>query len=182
MTHRLPMAAMLLAAALAPAWGQVKPMTPPPAPAAAAPAANLRNIEKNFDLALQTAGVAGPIQLRGFTRGLQLSDYGAVFTAEVDLVATPTINIFQSSISPEQAQDVHQRKLTNLTALRKSMRETIGNTATALTSLLPEGRIVVAVRLLYQSWENRAGLPACIVMKGTRGAILAGNVEVEDQQ
>jgi hypothetical protein len=39
---------------------------------------------------------------------------------------------------------------------------------------------VVAVRLLYKSWEDTKGLPGQIVLRGTRGAGLAG-VQTEEQ-
>ena len=110
--------------------------------------------------------------VRGFTRGLRLDDYGAVFTTEVDLVATPTVNMFQHSITPEQATDVHRRKLGNLPALRKAIREMVLASAGALTTLAPEGHIVVAVRLLYQPWEDRTGLPSEILMKASRQSAL----------
>jgi hypothetical protein len=182
MTRSFSLAALALALTLTPAWCQLRPIRPMAPAAAPAPGAGLDALEKTFDDVLQTTGIPDPIQLRGFTRGLQLSGYGTVFTAEVDLVATPTINIFQRTISPQQASAAHQRKLTNLPLLRKAMREMILNSANALTALAPEDRIVVAVRLLYQSWEDRTGLPGLILMKGQRSAIQAGNIEVEEQQ
>ena len=188
---------VVLALALSPAWAQL----PVPAGTTAAAAtlnriapqqradgatinSGLEKLERFCDERLESTGAPDAIQLRGFTRGLRLSDYGAVFTSEVDLVATPTINPFstQRTMTPVQVKDVHQRKLKNLPLLQQAMRDIIMNSAKALEpELAAEGRIVVAVRLLYQSWEDRSGLPSTIVMKGQRGALQTGKIEEELQ-
>ena len=41
--------------------------------------------------------------------------------------------------------------------------------------------MVVAVRLLYQPWEDTPGLPGQIVMKGDRQSALAGDIQTEEQ-
>jgi len=171
--------------ALVPAFAQIRmAATAPVVPAIKAPppGSSLSALEKNFDDNLQITGVPDRLQSRGFTRALRIDDYGAVFTAEVDLVAAPTLNPFQMSISPQQASEVHQRKLTNLVLLRKTMREMMTTSANALTALAPEGHIVVAVRLAYQSWEQREGLPAQIVMKASRQDAQAGQIQTTEDQ
>lgn len=188
-----------LALALAPVWGQVRPMpvptttaasvVKPPAAKTLPAGAGLEVLEKNFDDRLEATGAQLPtgardaVQLRGFTRALKLTDYGAVFTAEVDLVASPTpFNMFQRSISPEVAKQVHERKLVNLPILQKTMREMIADSAKSLEpAMMPDARIVLAVRLLYQSWEDRTGLPGTILLKGKLSDILAGRIEEEIQ-
>jgi hypothetical protein len=176
---------LVLWLALAPAFGQMKmaanaPVIPvikaPP------PGSGLGALEKNFDDNLQITGMPDRVQLRGFTRGLRLDDYGAIFTAEVDLVAAPTLNPFQTSIAPQQVGEVHRRKLVNLPLLRKTMRDMMMVSANTLTGLAPEGHIVVAVRLAYQSWEQREGLPAQIVMRATRQDALAGQIQTTEDQ
>ena len=185
---------LVFALALAPAWAQFPRAStgaPPPATNAAAkvpaavkaplPGAGLDVLEKDFDDNLVVTGLPDRVMVRGFTRGLRLDDYGAVFTAEVDLVATPTVNMFSHTISPDQAREVHRRKLGNLPALRKAMREMMVTSANALTALAPEGHIVVAVRLLYQPWEDRAGLPSEILMKASRQSAQAGDIQTDER-
>jgi hypothetical protein len=170
--------------ALAPAWGQIRlPTTGAVAPSVKAPApgAGLPALEKSFDDALQVIGAPDRVQLRGFTRGIKIDDYGVIFTAEVDLVMTPTINIFQGTITPAQTKDVHERKLTNLELLRKAIREMMTTSANTLTALPMDSHMVVAVRLAYQSWEDHGGLPSSILMKGLRRDVLAGNIQTEEQ-
>jgi hypothetical protein len=181
---------LVFALALAPAWAQF-PHAVPGGPAAstakvppvrgAATGSGLDALERDFDDKLAVTGLTDRIMVRGYTRGLRLDDYGAVFTAEVDLVATPTINMFQRVIKPEQVAEVHRRKLDNLAVLRKAMREMMTDSAGALTSLAPEGHIVVAVRLLYQSWEDHTGLPSEILMKASRQSAQAGDIQTDER-
>jgi len=180
---------LVVALALAPAWAQIRPVaSAAPAPAAAPgslktlpPGSGLGALEKDFDDNLQATGLPDHVILRGFTRGLRIDDYGAVFTAEVDLVVTPTLNMFQHTISADQAREVHRRKLGNLPELRKTMRNMMTTSASTLTALAPEGHIVVAVRLEYQSWEDRTGLPSQIVMKASRQSALAGDIQTQEE-
>jgi hypothetical protein len=84
-------------------------------------------------------------------------------------------------IPPEEVAKIHQRKLDHLPLLRKTMQGMWRDAATALTSMPDSEQIVLAVRLLYQPWEDTTGLPGQIVMKGARKAALTGDIETEEQ-
>jgi hypothetical protein len=53
--------------------------------------------------------------------------------------------------------------------------------ALALTSIPDSEQVVVAVRVLYQPWEDTGGLPGQIVMKGSRKAALSGDIQTEEE-
>jgi hypothetical protein len=81
---------------------------------------------------------------------------------------------------PEK-EKIRQRKLDRLPALRQAMRDAWRDSATTLTSIPDSQQVVVAVRLLYLSWEDTHGLPGEIVMKGDRRTALAGAPQTEER-
>ena len=188
-------AAILPLVILAPAWAQVeKPAAPTLSGAVAAvekpriASQTLLGLEKRFDSQLSTIGGTDPIDLLGLTRGIYLNDYGAVFTAEVSLVVTPSVMPMRPQISDDLKKQVHQRKVDHLPLLQKAMREMVRDTAMTFgaagerINVLPPGtQVVLAVRLLYLPWENTVGLPGQIIMKADLKGALAGKIQEEIQ-
>jgi len=141
------------------------------------------NLERTFDarVASMSADNFGPVDLLGATRGIYLDGYGAVFTTEMGLVQTPTINPFNSTITEPQKERVHSAKISRLPGLKKAMTEAVRSIAATLTQVPDDQQIVLAVRLDYSSWERTAGLPGLIVAKADRRDALAGNIGVQEQ-
>jgi hypothetical protein len=173
---------------LTPAWCQIaKPaaLTSPtlPAPRAARiPAQTIRGLERAFnDRLVSLADVNEPLDLLGDTRGVQLDDYGVVFTSEVSLVITPTITPFRQKITPEVAARVHKLRVERLPLLKAAMLEMMRNMAVALTQLPAGQQMVLVVRLYYGPWEDTTGMPAQVMMRADRGAAAAGKVETEER-
>jgi hypothetical protein len=179
----------LLLLSLAPAWSQVaKPaaaFTAPALPAAKAariPAQTITGLERAFDNRLLTmADINEPMDLLGDTRGVQLDDYGVVFTTEVSLVRTPGIMPGRPTIPPEMAAHVRTLKVERLPLLKAAMMEMMGNMARAFSQIPASHQLVLVVRLWYAPWENVAGMPAQVVMKATRAAADAARVETEQR-
>ena len=160
----------------------VNPTLPNPAKAMNIAPQTFRELERRFDT--QLAGIGGPndhIDLLGTTRGLYLDGYGAVFTTEVSLIITPTVNPFRQQITKEEAARVHQQKVARLPLLRQAMTDMMKNSALTLIQIPDSQQIVVAVRLLYLPWEDTTGLPAQIMLSGSRREILSGQVKTEEQ-
>ena len=139
------------------------------------------DLEKRMDSKVSSADAKDPIDLLGLSRGLYLQGYGVVFTTEVSLIVTPTPNPFRQQITKEEAARVHQRKLEHLPLLKKAMREMWMDAASSFTSVPDTEQVVLALRLLYQPWEDTKGLPGQIVLKGPRKAALTGNIQTEEQ-
>jgi hypothetical protein len=181
-------AAALLALAVAPAWTQFTPVRAVPNTLPNAVKAmkiapqTFTELERRFDGLLAKTGSANdPVDLLGATRGLYLDGYGAVFTTELSLIVTPTINPFRQQITKEEAAGVHQRKLARLPLLKQAMAEMMKNSAMTLIQIPDSQQIVLAVRLLYLPYEDSTGLPAQVLMVGTRREILNGSIKTEDQ-
>ena len=185
-------AATLLVLALAPAWPQVSrpgATAASPAPAPVNPAKPMRiapqaftDLERQFDTKLSAIGnVNDPLDLLGATRGLYLDGYGAVFTTELSLIVTPTINPWRQQISKEEADRVHQRKLDRVAPLKQAMKDMVKTSAMTLSQIPDNQQIVVVVRLLFLPWEDTTGLKGQILMKADRKAALAGDIKTEEQ-
>src|SRR3974390_3027274 len=83
----------------------------------------IADAEKRLDTKISQVGGKDRVYVLGLTRGLYLAGYGAVFTEELDLTETPGITPFHQQITPQEIVTMHQRKLANLAALRKTLRD-----------------------------------------------------------
>lgn len=140
----------------------------------------MSDLEAQLDGRINAAGGADPMILLGPARALYLLGYGAVVTQEVSLVTTPTISPFRGPITPKEIVDVHQRKVARLPLIKQVMRDMWSTTASTLNMVPNNEQIVIAVRMLYKSWEDTKGLPGQMILRGSRGAGLAG-VQMEEQ-
>jgi hypothetical protein len=174
-----PLALMLIAL---PVWCQA-PLKVASVSSMSRPVGNRQaysDIEKRVDEKISNVGGNDHVYLLGLTRGLYLQSYGAVFTTELDLIQSPTPNPFHLQITKEEAVKVHQRKVQNLPLLRKSLHELWADVASSLTMVPDNEQVVLAVRLLYQPWEDTSGLPGQILLKGTRKAGVSA-VQTEEE-
>jgi len=186
---RIGLAIFLLSAL--PAWSQaakpaaaVLPKLPVAARATRIPATSIRELERFFNYRLSglVKDVDNPTELMGDTRGVQLEDFGVVFSAEVSLVLTPAITPFMQKIPPELAARVRQFRVDRLPALKVAMKEMMRSIATQVTAQVPPTQnVVLAVRLYYGAWEDTTGMPKEVVMRATRANAAAGNVEAEER-
>jgi hypothetical protein len=133
--------------------------------------ASLEAVEKAFDQRVATIS-DDPFLMLGPTRGIYLEGYGAVFTAEINLVSGPTLNPFQPTIPPAQIEQVRSRKLQRLPILRERMRDLLLASASELGDVPPQEQLVLGVRLLYRSYENTGGMPSQIIMQGERASLI----------
>ncbi len=146
------------------------------------PLSSFVQLERGFDGKLAALGAgAEPIDLLGATRGIYLDGYGVVFTTEMGLIVTPTINPFNPTITDATKARVHSAKVSRLAALKKAITEMAATVATNMGQVPDTQQVVVAVRLSYASWETTAGLPGLIVAKADRRAAMAGQVKLEEQ-
>jgi hypothetical protein len=134
--------------------------------------ATLAAMEKSFDHRIQSIDPTDPFDLLGSTRGIYLEGYGAVFTAEVNLVVGPGISPFRPRLTKEQIAKLRQKKLARLPVLKRQMKDALGALAASLDTVPPSEQIVLGVTLDYYSWEERAGLPGQVVMQARRQALL----------
>lgn len=167
------------------------PMTAAPPPAAPAPRAagpkititrqTLKPLEDDLNLKLSTFNPAEPVYMLGLTRGVYLQGYGAVFSVELDLIQSPTVNPFHGAISKQDVVNTHTRKLKQLGLLQDAVRRQMIACAKGLDAMPPDQQLVMVVRLDYQPWEDTDKLPAQILLSADRKSAEAGNIQVDDQ-
>jgi hypothetical protein len=129
------------------------------------------SMQKSIDGKLAHIWQDEPFFVLGTTHGVYLDGYGAVFTAEVNLVTAP-ISPLMPVPSREMIDHHHQKKLERIPQLKAAMRELLVQTAASMDTLADTDRVVLAVSLTSYSWEP-AGLPCQIVMQGQKGALVA---------
>jgi hypothetical protein len=141
------------------------------------------NIERTFDakVSAMASDNLGPVDLLGATRGVYLDGFGVVFTTEMGLIQTPTINPFNTTITQAQKDRVHAAKIKRLPALKNAIVETLRVIAANLTQVPEDQQVVLAVRLDYSSWEKTAGLPGLITARADRRSAQTGNILVQEQ-
>ena len=132
----------------------------------------LMAMERSFDQRIQRFDVNDPIDLLGSTRGVYLAGYGAVFTTEVNLVASAVVTPFRPAPNKEEAEKLRQKKAARLALLEKAMREMMLNLAASLGGVPLQEHIALGVSLFYFSWENHEGLPSQVLIRATRQTLL----------
>lgn len=129
----------------------------------------IRAMEQSFDKRVLTASPESPLELLGTTRGVYLDGYGAVFTAEVDLMVTSNISPFLQKIPKDYVVKVHTQKLQRVPLLKQAMRESLLAMAASLDGVPANENIVLGVSLVYfTKWEDTTGLPSQIIMQAER--------------
>jgi hypothetical protein len=113
-----------------------------------------------------------PVELLGVTQGTYIGGYGAVFVSELNLAPSAGISPFHKTITPDEFKRIHEKKLSRLPKLKSAMQEVLLNSAGSLDSVPPEEQIALGVTLFYWHGENTDGLPAQIVMHGSKRALL----------
>ncbi len=129
-------------------------------------------VEKRIDQRLETL-FDEPFLLLGLTRGLYLDKFGAVFSAELQLVSTPGLGTFGfTAPTKEMLVATRKKKLERLPLLKDAMRAQLASAAIALEKLPAEEKVVIGISIFRRSWEDSTGLPAQIVMQATRKDLL----------
>lgn len=147
----------------------------------------LATLEKRFDRRIESYSIDDPFYLLGTTRGVYLGGYGAVFTAELNLVAAAVVTPFRPAFTKEQIAALRQKKLARLVELKRMMRDMLVESAVNLKGVPEEEWVAVGVTLFYYGWEDKTGLPSQILMQGRRRALAdfaagrIGEAELEAQ-
>lgn len=121
-----------------------------------------------------SAGLSDPYELLGTARGTSLNGYGAVFTAELDLINAGSFspNPFKPKVSPQELASVRERKEKNLKILRDQMRTMMINAGSTLDGMPPNERVTMETFLFYYAWENSKGMPQRILMTAEKQKLL----------
>lgn len=131
---------------------------------------DLAGVEKNMDSAIRSWDVTEPYDLLGFTRGVYLPGYGVVFTTEVNLMLT-VITPFKLPPTGAKLQQLKEKKQKRLAFVRNWMRETLVNAGSTLNEVPSGEKVVYAVTIFYQSFEDHSGMPNQVIIEAPRQAL-----------
>jgi hypothetical protein len=113
-----------------------------------------------------------------------LEGYGAVFTAEVEVLAAAAPNPFsgrEQTIADKQRLKAEKRY--RIDVLKQKMRETLVAAATPLDSVPLDEQIALAVTIPYFPGESTEGMPRQILMWAPKRILLQsgkGNTKALD--
>lgn len=133
--------------------------------------ATLAAMEKSLDERITKLWGDIPFLLIGATRGVYLEGYGAVFTAEVNMVVSP-LSLMHSTATKEEIVHYRQQKLERLPQLKKALREALVSSAASLDTVPPEEQITIVAFLWHYPWEDSTGLPAQVTLQGQKRKLL----------
>ena len=124
-----------------------------------------------------------PFLLLGPTRGIYLDGYGAVFTAEVNLVASPGITPFHLSFTKPEIDRHRTRKLERIPQLKSALLEALAASAASLDTVPPDEQIVIVAFLTRYPWEDATGMPTQLTVQAPKKKLLdaqrAGGANLE---
>ena len=123
----------------------------------------LAGVEKTLDERIKRLWDDTPYLLLGDTRGVYLEGYGAVFTAEVNLVMNP-VSLMNSRVSKDDIARVRQKKLDRIPTLKKTLREAMVTMASSLDAIPGEEQIAIVAFIDHYPWEDVTGVPVQITL------------------
>ena len=127
------------------------------------PRTTLAAAEKSLDNRFAGLWSDNPFIMLGPTRGVYLEGYGAVFTAEVNLVMNP-VSLMSSRLSKEDIAKVRQKKLDRLPLLKKALRESMVSMAASLDTVPGEEQIAIVAFIDHYPWEDVTGVPVQVTL------------------
>jgi len=138
------------------------------------PRTTLAAAEKSLDNRFAGLWNDNPFIMLGPTRGIYLEGYGAVFTAEVNLVAGPQIGILTPSMTKQSIAQHRQKKIDRIPELKKAMAKALAATAASpeMAAVPPDEQIVLVAFLSHFPWEDIGGLPTQIMMQGSKKKLM----------
>ncbi len=138
------------------------------------PRTTLAAAEKSLDNRFAGLWSDNPFIMLGPTRGIYLEGYGAVFTAEVNLVAGPQISIIMQSATKQSIAQHRQKKIDRIPELRKAMAKALADTAASpeMAAVPPDEQIVLVAFLSHFPWEDLSGVPSQIMMQSSKKKLM----------
>lgn len=114
-----------------------------------------------------------PAELVGVTHTVYIRGYGAVVTGEVNLAPSSGITPFHQTITKQDKERAHQKKIERMPELKTAMQALLVKTAAELHDVPDNEEVAIAVSLFYWLWEDRSGLPDQVVMHAPKKALVA---------
>ncbi len=129
-------------------------------------------MEDNLNIRCKNLWSDNPfVLLEGDARSVYLDGYGAVFSAAVNLVTSPTL-MFRPGMTKQEIADHRRKKLERLPQLKTEMKKALADFAASLDPVPADEQIVIAIMLTKYPWEDVSGLPSEVVLQGQKKKLL----------
>ena len=133
--------------------------------------ATLAAMEKSLDDRVTRLWDDNPFLLLGTTRGVYLEGYGAVFTAEVNLVASPA-GLMHPVLTKDELERYRQKKVDRIPLLVKALRQALASSAASLDTVPAEEQIVIVAFLSHYPWEDPNGVRVQVTVQAQKKKLL----------
>ena len=144
-------------------------------------------VSNSVDNRLRTLWPDYPAELVGVTHTVYIRGYGAVVTGEVNLAPSSGITPFHQTITKDDKERAHQKKMQRMPELKSAMQALLVQAAADLRDVPDNEEIAIAVSLFYWVWEDKSGLPEQVVMHAPKRVLATaakdktlGSVRVEE--
>jgi hypothetical protein len=127
--------------------------------------------EKSLDTRFQALW-DDPFLLLGPTRGIYLEGYGAVLTAEINLVVGPPVLLVRVEPNKEEIAKHRKKKLERMPELMRAARQALMDTAASLDTLPAQEQVVIVMFLSRYQWEDTHGIPVQIKLQAPKAKLL----------
>jgi len=131
----------------------------------------LKTVEKSLDTRL--AGIwtdFSTVEL-GFTRGMYLQGYGAVFTAEISLIVAP-VTMMHPTYTKQEVVMYRKKKMDKIPVLKDAMCKALAASAASLDPVPDNEQIVIGIFLPHYDWEDVTDLPSEITFTAQKKKLL----------
>jgi hypothetical protein len=134
--------------------------------------AALVTAEKSLDDRIARRWDDNPLALLGSTRGIYLEGYGAVFTAEVNMVIGGGATLMHPILNKTD-KDMHRKKKADrLPQLKTLMKQALVATAASLDPVPADDQIVIAIYLSRYPWEDPGSFPSMLTAQSSKKKLL----------
>ncbi|MEP6963335.1 MAG: hypothetical protein ABI995_14735 [Acidobacteriota bacterium] len=113
-----------------------------------------------------------PLAMVGPARGVYIPNYGAVISAEVNLVTLQGVSLMSPTPSDADKVAAKKKKLERIPILKNLLRDQMPGIAAMLSSVPATEQIVIAVLLPRYSWEEPSAQPLTVVLQGTKQQLM----------
>ena len=130
--------------------------------------------EKNLDNRFTRLWPDNQFAVLGLTRGVYLEGYGVVFTTEVNLVTAPVLGIVPIAVTKDGIAQHKKMKRERIPELKRALQQALVEMAASkeMSALAPDEQIVLVAFLSHYPWEDLDGLPAEIMMQGSKKKLM----------
>jgi len=141
--------------------------------------------EKNLDNRFLRLWDDNPVAVLGPSRGVYLDGYGAVFTLEVNLVAGPPMTLFNVQPTKDYIAKHKKSKIARIPDLKKELQKALADLAASkeMAAVPPDEQIVLVAFLSHYPFEDVSGLPAQLMVQGSKKKLIearsAGGASLE---